>query len=213
MSLPEQQRQKIHKWLKDDLNQPIYAEAYYGAAKMMDSCPPGYITFVSHAGRDLMNRLAQDENNISGERVQYPDLVDRVQEVWQASWNTTPAVTENPETSFHAIPFLVCDKIKELLREHSEGRRRSESASEMFFATYLDYKDREKIPGNLQHDWKEAKKWFNKHAHLREKPFNEETTRQLRHHFRILEALFHTAASSHIERIGKLDEILEDTNG
>ena len=52
------EQQNVFDWLNDKLQVPVFAEAYKGALVFLDKKPPGYITFVAHAGRDLMNRLA-----------------------------------------------------------------------------------------------------------------------------------------------------------
>ena len=44
--------------LNDDLRLPVFADAYKGAALLINQRPAGYVSFVAHAGRDLMNRLA-----------------------------------------------------------------------------------------------------------------------------------------------------------
>ena len=50
--------EKVYDWLKDVLGLLAFADIFHGAAIFMKEKPPGYINFVSHAGRGIMNSLA-----------------------------------------------------------------------------------------------------------------------------------------------------------
>ena len=58
-------QQTVFDWLNSKLQLPVFAELYKGALYLLDKKSAGYITFVSHAGRDLMNRLAATVNGIT----------------------------------------------------------------------------------------------------------------------------------------------------
>ena len=79
-------QQTVYNWINDDLELPVYAAAYKGALEQLNNKSSGYITFVSHAGRDLMNGLAPSVNRITRERVQYVQLVDDFKDDWQDEW-------------------------------------------------------------------------------------------------------------------------------
>ena len=113
----------------------------------------------------------------------------------------------------HLIPYGTCQKIKNLVDEHKAGRLRNFDADGLFFSTFLDYEDREKIPPNFLREWREAKAWFLGHAHLRDKDFAAGVSSQVEKHFRTLDSLLYVAASSEYERIKGINEILEETNG
>ena len=82
---PEQQR--VYDWLdskvewKGGRGLPIYAEVYKGALHLLKTKPPGYITFVAHAGRELMNGLAPTFAPASSGQVQYYQHVNKLQGV------------------------------------------------------------------------------------------------------------------------------------
>lgn len=48
---------RVYEWLSDDLSLPVFAEAYKGSAILLATYQKsdGYISFVAHAGRDLMD--------------------------------------------------------------------------------------------------------------------------------------------------------------
>jgi hypothetical protein len=73
MALNEKQ-QRVYEWLNNDLSLPVFAEAYKGAIILLGHKPAGYISFVAHTGRNLINRLASTVAGIKSERVQYQDV-------------------------------------------------------------------------------------------------------------------------------------------
>ena len=62
-----ERQQTVFDWINDALELPVYAEAYKGALEQLNNKSSGYITFVSHAGRDLMNGLADSANSVTTE--------------------------------------------------------------------------------------------------------------------------------------------------
>ncbi len=218
----------VFNWLNDELQLPVYADVYKGAVDLLEEKSPGYITLVSHAGRDFMNELAATvkkmesvevgnesdttANGIDSARVQYVDLVGELQKVWNDEWGTESVHATDDMEMGNLIPFDVCERIQNLIDEHNAGRERSDNLAPLFFTTLLDYADRERIPLNLQSEWKRTRRWFLAHAHLREGEFASGDSADVEKHFRTLEDLLFAAASTEIERLGAINEILEEAN-
>ena len=137
-------QQTVFNWINDDLELPLYAEAYKGALEQLNKKSPGYITFISHAGRDLMNGLASAAKGIQRQQVQYVNLVDDFRDEWKDEWggegyNTTEDnvkisgwiqrllrffrynTTEDNDEKGHLIPNDICMKIQELVDEHKKA--------------------------------------------------------------------------------------------
>lgn len=205
-------QQRVYDWLNDDLSLPVFAEAYKGAAFFVNQKPAGYVSFVAHAGRDLMNRLASTVVGIKSERVQYQQHIDKLQGDWRDEWRNSNELSPDVAKKGHLIPIDVCQRISTLIDEHNSGRMRSLEADGLFFSTFLDYSDKEKIPGNFLMEWKAAKDWFLGHAHLRAIPFHAETEDDLVRYFNCLDGYLHIAASSQYDRLKDLNEILDATN-
>ena len=206
-------QQTVFNWINDDLELPVYAEAYKGALEFLSRKPPGYITFVSHAGRDLMNGLVSEVKGIKRQRVQYEQLVDAFKDDWKDGWggksfNTTRGSDENE----HLIPNEICEKIKELVDEHTIGRLRAADIDSSFFTTFLDYSDKESIPENLSQEWRRAKRWFHRHVHLRKKEFEAQAPDEVERHFRNLDNFLYAAAGSELKQLRSIHEILEEAN-
>ncbi|MCE2394816.1 hypothetical protein J4G02_09555 [Candidatus Poribacteria bacterium] len=204
------EQQTVFNWLNDELELPVYAEAYKGALNLLDKKSPGYITFVSHAGRDLMNGLAR--LGIEREQVQYANRLDELQNHWEDEWGTAGVdKIDNPENG-HLIPYEVCEQIQGLIDEHRAGRLRPSEAAILFFSNFLDYAYAEEIPRNLLTEWLNTREWFMGHAHLRDSAFEMDASTEVERHFQTLDDLLYNAASSELERIRSLHEILEETN-
>jgi len=211
MTLKKEQ-QRIYEWLHDKLGLPVFADAYMGAVFLLNQKSAGYISFVAHTGRDLMNCLASTVVGIKPGRVQYQQHIDKLQDCWRDEWRLSGDLSPEVAENGHLIPSDVCQRISTLIEEHKFGRIRSSEADGLFFSTFLDYSDREKIPKGLLTEWRAAKDWFVGHAHLRGKTFRAETDDNLLKHFSCLDGYLYIAASSQYERLKGLDEILDATN-
>ena len=204
------EQQTVFNWLNGELELPVYAEAYKGALELLEKKSPGYITFVSHAGRDLMNGLAR--LGTGREQVQYANRLDGLQDDWEDEWGTAGVdIIDNPENR-HVIPYEVCEQIQDLIDEHRAGRLRPSEAAILFFSNFLDYAYAEEIPRNLLTEWQNTREWFRGHAHLRDSAFEMEASTEVERHFQTLDDLLYNAASSELERIRSINEILEETN-
>ena len=204
------EQQTVFNWINNELELPVYAEAYKGALNLLDKKPPGYITFVSHAGRDLMNSLARLGSG--REQTPYPDLVDKLQKDWKDEWGAGGFNEIDNAEDGHVIPYGVCGKIQDLIDEHRAGRLRASEAGILFFTNFLDHADEAEIPRNFLTEWKDARQWFLGHAHLREGEFEMDASTEVERHFQTLDDLLYNAASSELERIRSINEILEETN-
>lgn len=206
------EQQRIFDWLNIELGLPVFADAYKGASVLLNLKSEGYVSFVAHAGRDLMNGLAATVAKVKSERVQYQQHVDELQKHWQDSWRLEDDLSPELVTQDHHIPAKVCQMISDLIASHNSGRMRSADADSLFFSTFLDYSDRDKIPANFLSEWKNTKQWFLAHAHLREKPFIEKTERDIEKYFNCLDGYLYIAASSQYDRLREINEILDATN-
>ncbi len=212
-------QQTVYNWINDNRELPVYAEAYKGAIEQLNNKSSGYITFVSHAGRDLMNLLASavkgtsDVKGIKGGHVQYEQLVDKFKDDWKDEWGGEGFNTrKNNNRITHPIPNEICKKIKVLVDEHKVGNLRAEDKGTLFFTILLDYSNKESVPENLFKEWRTAKKCFEKYTHLRKKGFSMEVPDEVERHFQNLDNLLYAAAASEIEQLRNIHEILDEAN-
>jgi len=145
-----EKQQKVFDWLNDTLDLPVFAEAYKGALELLSKKSPGYITFVPHAGRELMNGLVPTVADFTRRQVQYRQLVEELEKDWQDEWGEVESNTTYNAENGHLLPYDLCEKIKNLIDEHKAGRDRVEERDISFFTIFLNYPDRESIPENLK---------------------------------------------------------------
>jgi len=208
-----ERQQTVYDWMNDDLELPVYAEAYKGAIEQLNNKSSGYITYISHTGRDLMNGIAAAVNRITSGYVQYVHLVNDFQDDWKDEWGGEGNnITKVNDENGHLIPNEICKKIKKLVDDHKEGRLRAEEIDSSFFITFLDYPNKDSIPEDLSQEWRRARRWFVGHAHLREDEFSIETYDEAEMHFQNLNNLLYAAAASEIEQLRSIHEILDEAN-
>lgn len=205
-----EKQQQIFEWLNSKLRFPVYADAYKGAVCLLKMKSPGYVTFVSQTGRELMNSLPRAVAGIKSSQVQYVQYVGELEKKWQNEWRGQGLTPSQHHGEGHVIPYNVCEMIADLIEKHLEGRRRDQGKDDSFFNTFLGYSDQDKIP-NLK-KWKETKNFFQKRNHFREEGFSLEEQSKVAENFKILEDFLHIAATSEYSRIRSLDAILEEAN-
>ena len=203
------EQQTVFDWLNDELDLRVYAEAYKGALELLDKKSPGYITFVSHTGRELMNGLPRLESK--REQVQYVNRLDELQKAWE-EWSPEEVNTVDNAEDGHLISSEIYEKIRDLIDAHRAGRLRASEADSLFFSTFLHYADIERIPQSLLTEWQDARKSFVSYSHLRDEEFEMDAPSKVESHFRMLDNLLYAVASGDFERIRIVYESLETTN-
>ena len=212
------EQERVYTWLNEELDLPVFAEAYVAAVHLLNVKTPGYITLVAHVGRDFGNILARTIAGSDGSQTQYKQLAASIKNEWKDEWrgrgitSSDGGIGESNGSGGHLVTYEACAKVTVLLEEHEAGTRRDNLANYLFFRTFLDYDDIDKIPENLVDEWKGARKWFQKHAHCREGCFSVEKQREIEQHFQTLHSMLYVAASSAYERLKEIDDILEETN-
>ena len=173
-----------------------------------------------------MESIQVDDGSVPKQtRFEYKDLVDNVAKIWKDEWGRDRVDVDEfrPEhgqvldqlddtENEQSIPTKVCKTVQILIDEHRAGQERDSEKGSLFFTSFLDYSDKEDIPKNLSAEWNKTKKWFTAHAHLRVGEFNAKHLADVEKHFQMLEDLLFAASSTEIERLGAIDEILEETN-
>ena len=212
MHLTEQQ-QRVFDWLNSDLELPVFASVYSSAVTLMNTKPLGYITLVSHVGRDIMNGLGPRVVGVRGRQVQYKQLVDNIADEWLDEWGGQGFEANESGGNEVSLPLVVGKKIQILVDEHRVGRSRSNDASAIFFNRFLGYDGIQEIPKHFLEEWKSAREFFLDHTHLRTGDFSPETDSEISKHFDTLDGLLYVAASKEYERMVRINELLEDANG
>lgn len=206
------EQQRVFDWLESDLDLPVFAEAYKAAVDLLQSGSSGYITLVSHIGRDFMNILPKVATEITHSQIQYQQRLANIRTVWRSDWGDRGLSLPSSTRREHLIPDHICQKVKDLLDDDEASSEPESRPDFLFFRTFFEYDDLDRVPQNFLQEWKSARRWFLKHMHLREGAFADNASSEVRRHFETLEGLLHAAASNTFERLKGVNEILEETN-
>ncbi|MCK9183623.1 MAG: hypothetical protein M0P13_12210, partial [Fibrobacteraceae bacterium] len=201
----------IYEWLKDDLNMPTYADVFLGAVFQLKERPSGFVTFVSHAGRDIMNGVATSKIGIKREQAQYKEILDAIQTDWPFDLLDNSQVEVDGKKGF-LISRKCYNQLNKLIHQHQAGRVRCSDADDLFFQSFLDYSDKKRIPPNFKSEWVTTKAWFLAHAHLNRGTFSLVETEECADRFGVLENFLYIAASSQFERLKLFEDVLKNQN-
>lgn len=128
----EAQRERIFAWLRDQGGSG-FAEDFKGATMLMHMKVPGYVRFVCHALRDILNGLPAVIAKEERKQVQYPQRLDRIFTRWateklpRGPIVASSGVLEEQVTGrFVAVTISaeLVEQLAELLNEHEQGRAR-----------------------------------------------------------------------------------------
>ncbi len=202
----------VHEWIKNTLGLPVYGDVFHGAAMLMKQRSNGYINFVSHAGRDIMNGLAPTHLGAKRVQTQYVNIVEaKIKPKWNPI-ELTQAEDDKPAAKSYSITEDTYDTINHLVNEHNTGRERSQLADGLFFQTFLNIAPDEASKLQLLQKWKTSKTGFLGMTHISREDHNDEAQENLEQCYEYLLMFLYQAASRYYEQTISLNDILEDTN-
>jgi hypothetical protein len=211
-------RETIYGWMVAN-NLKSYGDLYKGAVIILHDKPPGFVRFVAHAVRDLMNGMAAYKQGVTRKQVQYSHLVDTLLTLWgnhglaKGPELLTPATPPDQQTIPTPVPPEIIVQIRLLFREHEDGRRRSDDSPYLFFQVFSpNSTSRDNIPEPYPKMWKELRRWFMDECHEGGTPPEQEVIDQIDSKFEQLEAILLSVADRYSNTILNLDEILDKAN-
>jgi len=212
-------RKELRAWF--ERNAPSLGELYEGALRMVfDEKFPGRVRLVSHAVREIRNRLPDVIAGYKSGLLSYKNRLDKIAEIWEryglpldGSLPIKVTKQESPLTTEVPIPIKVYRKIAKLICDHIQTREKpSEAAKRLFQA--IDPKN-EKAEGILRpriDHWIEVTEWFVKRAHERGATDDEMGADELRERFEIFEAALSAMLREFFKTEDELNAILEEAN-
>ena len=202
----------VFNWLNDELQLPVYADVYKGACGLLYRKSPGYIVFVCHAGRDLMNGLAPTVRGRKRLQAEYVNFFDDLQNHWKDVWGAQGLNERDQTRKGHCIPYEICGKVKDMISEHKAGRLRPREVAVLFYTTFLGYDENVEVSPNSIEEWLATRQWFLDFTHLGDDDLPEDVSTEIIQHFQTLDNLLHIAATSAFGRMRIINEILEKAN-
>jgi len=202
-------RRLIHSWLNENAS-PL-ADLYEGAVCLIFERPiPGRLRFVSHAVREIRNRLPDYiSDNKSNARLDYKDEVDQLLAIWQSSgFSLNEAILNDGDIT---ISLQIFNKIQELLKKHKAVSVNNKEKAIRFFESCISENKpiRNTLLPIVDHWW-EVTEWFMQKTHDSGKDKLASNEQKLRQQFEVFESFIAAIAQKFYDTADKLDEILKE---
>ncbi|WP_167844822.1 hypothetical protein [Scytonema millei] len=204
-------RMSICAWLNEQA--PPLAELYEGAVCLIFERPVrGRLRFVSHAVREIRNRLPDYiSNEKSGERLNYKDEVDQLLAIWQSSGFSLNEAPSNDGDI--PIPLQIFNNIQELLKKHiAVSVNNKEKAIRFFESCISENKPIRNTLLPIVDHWWEVTEWFMENTHDSGKDKLASYEQKLRQQFEVFESFLAAVSQKFYDTVDKLDEILKEAN-
>jgi len=217
-------RIELRAWL--DRQRPSLAELYHGSVELMFNKPvPGTIRFVSHAVREIRNRLP---DAISGEkggaRLNYPDRLDEISTLWEQTGlpidgSLAAAPMATGDSTDTAAPDVLIgrtlfSKVGSLIGDHRAAREKPDEAAFRLFvgAAPENAASRDSLRPVIR-EWRRVTDWFFRSDHDTGRVDADCDCAEFKRKFEQFERILSTLARGFFDITAEgLDAILEDTN-
>jgi hypothetical protein len=182
---------------------------------------PGRIPFVSHAVREIRNKLPEIISGMkSPPSLQYVNKLDEISKAWEKEkfssdefLLTSPTSDEDLPSGSIPVPRKLFQEINNLVKEHIDAREKPiDAARRLFLGTSQAMLD---LGDNLRpvlHQWLEVTEWFMKKAHDSGRVDNDINAREFQNQFELFETTLGALLRGFFTTVGELDEILEEAN-
>jgi len=214
-------RRELRSWFARNANS--LGELYEGAVEMVfrDSFP-GRVRFVSHAVREIRNRLPDViAGPRAGGRLDYTNQVNDIKTAWEKyglplDGSLPIKVTQVdplPSSNDVPIPLKVYKKVAKLVSDHARTHEtRREAAERLFQAIDPNNSASEATLRPRVDHWLKSTEWFVEHVHDRGVIDAEMGGEELKECFEIFEYALLAIVGEFFKTVEELDAILEETN-
>ena len=208
-----QKRVELLRWFRNEA-EPL-AEAYEGAVRLLnDGGFPGRLHFISHAVRDIADRLVFVlDPQLIGSRVQYENEMDRIARDWpQLQAFNVGEASESANPDSVTISYASASSINSLVQAHRERRQRPSNYELLFRYLMRNEPSRGDVNKRLVSDFRKMRQWFMDLAHLRATGPPKIDEAELQMQFSSFEGMLHSFVGDFFTGTTELDEILRQAN-
>lgn len=208
-------QESIYRALSD-LN-PALADLYEGARCIlaMDQPLPGWARFVPHAIREIIGRLPDSLEIVTGPRIEYANRLDAIATRWEGAGLPLEGFgyarqDQTAATPTVEVPIELLEEIASLVLDNHERLTRRERLRRL-----VDTQAPE-ASRDASNRWVEqlssVQKWAERHAHQPTSPLPGPALDAYRAEFDKFEAVIAGLLAEYGPNKGALDDILADTN-
>jgi hypothetical protein len=208
-------RSTIYKWLLQ--NRASLAELYLGAVFMLYvTRVPGWTRFVTHAVREIGNRLPDSAGWTGGQRVSYTSF-DRIARDWRTDVNP-PGIPSLQPDSPDALPEVVISgslglQIQDLVARHLDGEMTLREKYKLLIVwVWPESRVMQAALGPIADEWVSVIRSCDWGRHDSGKTDNQMDAPGLERLFDRFESLCWNLVSDFLAPMEELDAILEDAN-
>jgi hypothetical protein len=204
-------RKSIYAWLNEQAC-PL-AELYKGAVCLIFERPiPGKLRFVSHAIREIRNRLPNYiSNEKSNERLDYKEELDQVVKIWISSGLSLDELSS--DDGGITIQRQLFAQIQELLKKHKAvSANNKEKAIRLFESCIPNNKPSRNTLLPIVKQWWEVTEWFMEKTHDSGRNEVASNEQKLRQKFELFESFLAAIAQKFYDTTDELDKILKEAN-
>jgi hypothetical protein len=216
-----EKRERICRWLRDK-GAPSFAKTYTGTVIILHNQHPGYVRFVCHGVRDIINGLPALLAGLERPQVQYAHLVGDLESQWdEQKLPRVPPVIDSVEPGLSikgsfpdaTIPGPIIAKVVNLLDEHNSGRVRvTENPFRFFEVCAPENKNRREVIAPMVESWREMQGVFRRNVHESGARDLLKAADEVTRAFGVFEEILSSFATGFYEQMEVLDEILEKAN-
>jgi hypothetical protein len=204
-------RRELLNWFRE--NAAPLAEAYEGAVRMLlDERFPVRIHFISHAVRDISDRLPYIlDPQKPASHVQYAQHLAKIEPLWRLP-QATAVDGQMTETDSVAIGSRVALLIDRLVDEHRKRGERVSHYERLFRYLMRNEPSSVHVNERLAQDFKKVREWFMDLTHLRATSAPSVDESELKAKFGAFEGMLHSFVGDFFTGTAELDEILRQAN-
>lgn len=218
---PSTVQQTLIEWFKRD-NSSL-GELYEGALRLLhENQLPGYTRFVSHAVREIRNRLPEVLAGFKGgKHLEYKDRVESLKNLWDAipimkyDVSRTGRDTSLPRDNqdLVSVPLKIIRELDALIRDHSlVSETRQEAAKRLFEAANSVGIDQASPLDPTIDKWLDVTEWFMELAHDSGKVDADIDLAELMKMFAQFEGIINSLVGHFYSTTDTIDEILQEAN-
>ncbi len=182
---------------------------------------PGRIRFVSHAVREIRNRLPEVVSGLSTSgRLDYKNRLDDIARRWQksslpldGSLPISATAMDTPVDDHVPVRDDLFRKLASLVKDHTDTREKPEqTAFRMFDALAPENEDLRNSLRPIILQWLEITNWFVGHAHDSGRQDRDSLWADFVRRFELFETILFSLIQGFFKTLDELDAILEETN-
>ena len=214
-------RVELEAWMRRYA--PSLADLYVAAVTLLfDSPVPGRVVLISHAVREICNRLPERVSGVNGDgRLDYTSRMDKLARLWTRDGRIgvagvpldpaagPPASGIRTSVDVALSPDVYAD-IANLVQDHFRARERPNEAAKRLFEAATEGDG--PLSGAVVRQWLTTSKWFAGHAHDSGKTDGEFKEEELRAQFELFEHYLFAVSRGFYSILDELDEILAAAN-